>query len=185
MLQNIKEFIFPFLLRRKIGISIVTTVQDPKATVYWFIFISWILTLLWFHPRMMQIIDIASNPLEWISLVFFVLFVELAWLYGIYNLAIVLFALYYKHETKSETSIVSVSSSKTPQVAILYTTCNDFSEPSAESCVKQDYTNYKVFLLDDSSDLDYQNRVDSFARKYPGKVEVVRRKTEKDLRLEI
>lgn len=179
MLQNIKEFIFPFFLKGETEKSRVTTVHEPKSTVYWFIFVSWILALLWFHPRMIQIIDIATNPLEWGSLVFFVVFVELAWLYGIYNLAIVLFALYYKLETKSETGIVPSLTSQLPDVAILYTTCNDFSESSAESCVKQDYDNYRVYLLDDSSDYEYQKRIDLFARKYPGKVEVVRRKDRK------
>ena len=39
-----------------------------------------------------------------------------------------------------------------PAVALLYTTCNDFVEQSLLSCLRQDYRNFSLYILDDSSD---------------------------------
>ncbi|GAG47004.1 unnamed protein product, partial [marine sediment metagenome] len=51
----------------------------------------------------------------------------------------------------------------------------DFVEESAESCVRQDYPAFTVYILDDSSDATCRRRVDSFASRYPDRVKVVRR----------
>jgi cellulose synthase/poly-beta-1,6-N-acetylglucosamine synthase-like glycosyltransferase len=59
-------------------------------------------------------------------------------------------------------------------VAVLYTTCNDFVEASALSCVRQQYSSFRVYILDDSTDLNYQRRIDKFAGCYAN-VRVVRR----------
>ena len=176
MIQLIKKI---FAFNSEVNNSIIdeaNSVKNPKPTIYLFIFTTWILTLIWFHPRMIKLMSIATTTFEWIVLAFFVFFVELAWLYGIYNLGIVLFSVYYRKINSSVQISAIPSNSDSPAVAILYTTCNDFSEPSAESCVRQNYPYYTVYLLDDSSDVEYQKRVDDFAKKYPGKVEVVRRK---------
>jgi cellulose synthase/poly-beta-1,6-N-acetylglucosamine synthase-like glycosyltransferase len=62
-----------------------------------------------------------------------------------------------------------------PAVAVLYTTCNDFSERSAQSCVDLSYTNFRVYILDDSDSPEMVARVDAFAAANPARVEVVRR----------
>ncbi|MEZ4893405.1 MAG: glycosyltransferase [Saprospiraceae bacterium] len=62
-----------------------------------------------------------------------------------------------------------------PAIALLYTTCNDFVEESVESCVRQHYNNYKVYILDDSSQQSFKDQVDAFAAEYPDRVTVVRR----------
>ena len=66
-----------------------------------------------------------------------------------------------------------------PDIAILYTTCNDFIEKSVQSCVDQDYKNFKVYILDDSRQPEYKLRIDTFASKYPKRVVVVRRPDKK------
>ncbi|MBU6374347.1 MAG: glycosyltransferase, partial [Alphaproteobacteria bacterium] len=62
-----------------------------------------------------------------------------------------------------------------PAVAVLYTTCDDFVERSAESCVALDYPNFHVYLLDDSRSEAARARVDAFAARHLESVTVVRR----------
>ncbi len=151
--------------------------QTPKAYLYIFIFGSWIGTVLWFHPRLIQLLDMAYDPISWLALRFFIAFVEFAWLYGMYNFGIIIFALIYRFFYKKidRASLPQISAEHAPPVAILYTTCNDFVLESVESCVQQDYPNYTVYLLDDSSDPIFQAKVDAFAAQYPHLTQVVRR----------
>ena len=150
-------------------------VQKPKATMYVFIFLTWIASLIWFEPRLLKLLDLASNPLQYFSLFIFIVFIDFAWLYGIYNIGIVAFAIRYKLSRKKAGATPALLLTSYPPVAILYTTCNDFMEASAESCIKQDYPDYKVYLLDDSTDESFKKKVDDFAAKDKERIVVVRR----------
>ncbi|MEQ1747475.1 MAG: glycosyltransferase family 2 protein, partial [Saprospiraceae bacterium] len=95
-----------------------------------------------------------------------------------YNVAVVGFAIFYQLRRKyaPPAPAVSLVAAETfPPVAILYTTCNDFVEESVVSCVQQDYPNFTVYMLDDSSDQHFKDLVDLFAARYPERVVVVRR----------
>lgn len=154
--------------------------NPPKPSLYLVILIVWAACVCWFHGRLIGLLSLANHPLEWASLLFFVIFVEFAWLYGIYNIALVGFAFWYKwRHKKKELALPIAPSSSVPAAAILYTTYNDFVEASALSCVQQDYPNYLVYLLDDSTDASYMSRVDRFAMRFPDKVIVVRREDRK------
>jgi len=147
----------------------------PRSTLYLAVFASWLASVAWFEPRLLQLLDMAYNVPSWTALVLFILFINFAWLYGLYNICIVGFALYYRFSGKAKQTVARAFSDNPPAVAILYTTCNDFVEESVRSCVRQDYPNYKVYMLDDSSDETFQRRIDDFAAEYPGLVTVVRR----------
>jgi cellulose synthase/poly-beta-1,6-N-acetylglucosamine synthase-like glycosyltransferase len=154
--------------------------NPPRPGLYISILGIWVLCIWWFHPRLISLLDLAHNPLEWSSLGFFVIFVEFAWLYGIYNLTMIAFAFSYKWTKPKQADLrFALKDREAPAVAILYTTYNDFVEASAESCVIQDYSNYTVYILDDSTDKTYMERVNSFASRFPDKVKVVRRKDRK------
>ncbi|TNE57780.1 MAG: glycosyltransferase [Bacteroidetes bacterium] len=151
----------------------------PKPTLYLVVFSVWIAALVWFQPRLLLLLDMAYNLPSQIALWLFVGFIDFAWLYGIYNVAIVSFALYYRIKNKvapaSGNLTATAASATFPPVAILYTTCNDFVEESVLSCVRQDYPNFTVYMLDDSSGQDYKDQVDAFAARFPGRVQVIRR----------
>ncbi|MDP5169244.1 MAG: glycosyltransferase [Bacteroidia bacterium] len=155
--------------------------NPPKGTLYATVLLMWIGSLVWFHPRLAGLMDMATGPATWLSLGFFIVFVEFAWLYGFYNLGIVIFALITKLQKRmaSTPGPIATTLEKWPSVAMLYTTCNDFVEVSAESCVAQAYPNFTVYILDDSNDPLYQARVDNFAERYPELVQVVRREDRK------
>ncbi|NOT51147.1 MAG: glycosyltransferase [Chitinophagaceae bacterium] len=166
------------LLRHSKKISISENpvkVQRPKASMYAFIFLTWVAALIWFEPRLIQLLSIATNPLEYFSLIVFIIFIDFAWLYGIYNIGIVAFAIHYKIARKKGGTMPVPVITSFPPVAILYTTCNDFVEASAISCLQQDYPNYKLYLLDDSTDQAYKKMVDEFAAQDKERIVVVRR----------
>ena len=93
--------------------------------LYVVIFLAWLCTLGWFHPRLVSILDLATTPWERGNLWFFIVFIELAWLYGLYNIFLVIFASLYKGQKKNIPPWLLFLLQE-PAVAILYTTCNDF-----------------------------------------------------------
>ena len=153
----------------------------PRPTLYLFVFAVWMAAVVWFQPRLLLLLDMAYNTPSWVALCLFVGFINFAWLYGIYNVSIVGFAIFYQIQRKWAPARIptppapAIPLENLPPVAILYTTCNDFVEESVLSCVQQDYPRYTVYILDDSSDAGYKQQVDRFARRYPGLVRVVRR----------
>lgn len=149
--------------------------KAPRPTLYLGIFAIWLATVIWFQPRLLMLLDMAYNPGSRLALWGFILFINFAWLYGIYNIGVVLFAIYYNRFGKQKKVTPTAVLTEYPPVAILYTTCNDFVEESVVSCVRQDYPNYTVYILDDSSDETYKQRVDEFASRYSGLVKVIRR----------
>lgn len=136
--------------------------------------IAWLTALIWFHPRLVSLLNLAESPLAWIALLFFIVFIELAWLYGLYNVGVIIAAAVYRARHRNSGPPPALPETP-PAVAILYTTYNDFVEASAESCITQNYPEFRVYLLDDSTDSAYQARVDAFAARYPAHVTVVRR----------
>ena len=152
------------------------TPKAPSPAMYLFIFGVWLAAIVWFQPRLFQLLDMAYNWPSRIALITFIFFIDFAWLYGVYNLTVIGFAAYYRFFSKKGTEqLAAIPLLSHPPIAILYTTCNDFVEASVLSCVQQDYPNYQVYILDDSSDAVCKMQVDQFAAQYPGLVQVVRR----------
>ena len=144
------------------------------------VFGMWVLALAWFHPRLWSLTDLAEGPWSRASIIYFVVFAEIAWLYGIYNLVLVGFAMWHRRGGSMLYRAAAQAADRAhgydmPAVAVLYTTCNDFDAASARSCVALEYPRFTVYLLDDSSDLQVRARVDAFAEAHIGRVVVVRR----------
>ncbi|GAB4413068.1 MAG: hypothetical protein OHK0039_19620 [Bacteroidia bacterium] len=149
-------------------------ISNPShPALYIAVLMLWAASLWWFHPRLASLLVMGTTPLAWASLFFFIVFIEFAWLYGMYNLAIVGFALWHRLRRPVAPPLPVLHTA--PPVAILYTTCNDFVWESATSCVQQDYPCFTVYVLDDSSDAAFRQQVDDFAAAYPDCVQVVRR----------
>jgi cellulose synthase/poly-beta-1,6-N-acetylglucosamine synthase-like glycosyltransferase len=145
----------------------------PSPAMYAAVFAVWLLALVWFHPRLAGLLHMATTPMGWAALAFFVAFTELAWLYGLFNVGVLVFAAVYRRTRVRQPHPPAFDPA--PAVALLYTTCNDFVEKSALSCVNQEYPAFTVYILDDSSSAVYRNQVDRFAARHPGNVRVVRR----------
>ncbi len=155
-----------------------TATPSPGArpTLYLAIFAAWGASLAWFHPRLLSLLGLAHGAFATGAVLFFILFTELAWLYGFYNVGVVLFA--WVHQRRRRVHGVRLPPplpADPPAVALLYLTCNDFVEESAVSCLHQDYPHWTLYLLDDSSDPEARARVDAFAARHGERVRVVRR----------
>jgi cellulose synthase/poly-beta-1,6-N-acetylglucosamine synthase-like glycosyltransferase len=152
--------------------------EAPNPAMYITIFVVWVAALIWYQPRLLMLLDMAYSMPSRMAIWVFIFFIDFAWLYGIYNICVVGFAFLYRFVGKSlfaKTTYTSTIASTQPPIAILYTTCNDFVEESVVSCVRQDYPNYTVYILDDSSRQEFKDRIDAFAAQYPDLVKVVRR----------
>jgi hypothetical protein len=128
------------------------------------IFGVWLLSLMWFGPRLIDLV--LSFEGFWIraTLTYFAVFSTIAWLYGLYNVAVVAFSFVYRRWLSN---LTGPTSALTPPVAVLYTCCNDFVEASVMSCLQMDYPAYRLFLLDDSSDPRSRDRLMNSRRAMP------------------
>lgn len=86
------------------------------------------------------------------------------------------YALFHKKINKEYTKIKEIPFDKdsSPHVLLLYCTCNDFNKEALSKSMKQDYSNFKTIILDDSSNKKYLDEIDSFKNLHDN-VEVVRR----------
>jgi cellulose synthase/poly-beta-1,6-N-acetylglucosamine synthase-like glycosyltransferase len=137
----------------------------------------WVASLAWFNPRLLSLLLLPgaeSIPAK-ITLILFMLCLDIFWLFGSYHIVIFLFSLLPKNKTLIRSFVAAVE----PRVAILYVTRNDFQYEAAYSCVEQDYGSYHVFILDDSTDKDYMTEVDRFQSQFSDKISVIRRATRK------
>ena len=150
-------------------------VHRPLSSFYLTVFGLWALSLWWFHPRMWSLMALATDATSTAALLLFISFTYVAWLYAFYNVAVVIFAPIYGRFYRHRDQIDAPLPQHRPQVALLYTTCNDFDEKSVQSCLAQDYGHFTVYILDDSSDEQLKREIDRFAVMHPQRVKVVRR----------
>lgn len=139
---------------------------------HWFfasIVVSWVACTWHFNPRLLSLLRPDDALPAVVALLIFVALLDLFWLYGIYHCAFFLYRI-VPHERP-----VTVPRADAPAVALLYTTCNDFSERAASSCLRQSHGRCHLFLLDDSTDPARMAAVDRFAASRPGRATVVRR----------
>jgi cellulose synthase/poly-beta-1,6-N-acetylglucosamine synthase-like glycosyltransferase len=101
-----------------------------------------------------------------------ILWINLVWFYGVFHLGNVLFSFL----SQPIPTRLPSSSEKFDGVAILYTTRNDFCHEAAESCIKQDYPNFTVYILDDSTCPKEQAKIEAFCREHAECCTLVRRK---------
>ncbi len=146
--------------------------REKSPYLFLAVFGAWAFALGYFGPRMFSLLDLASGGFAYASIAFFAVFAQVAWLYGFYNIAVVVFAA-IERSTRAPLNFPSLRT--TPSVAVLYTTCDDFVERSAASCVSIDYPDYHVYILDDSRTDAAKAQVDAFAERHLGRVTVVRR----------
>lgn len=86
------------------------------------------------------------------------------------------YALLHKKLDKryAEVKEVTIDPKNAPRVLLLYCTCNDFNASALSACAKQDYSNFKTVILDDSNKFEYIKEINKYRMQHP-EVEVVRR----------
>src|ERR1700683_14624 len=114
---------------------------------------------------------IRSSWLERTILVTVAGWLGLTCFYASYHLVSFLFSM----AVRVKGSQVPRNFESTPPVAILYPCMNDLRERSLETCMAQNYPDYAVFVLDDSTSSGEQHRVEAYRRRNCDRLSVIRR----------
>ncbi len=73
---------------------------NRSPLMFLLIFSAWLAVLAWFGPRLIESLDAAQGPVSRFALGYFVVFIPIAWLYGIYNLSVVMFSVVYRLQNR-------------------------------------------------------------------------------------
>ena len=73
----------------------------------------------------------------------------------------------------------SKTNSRSPSVAVLYVTCDDFIPECCQSCIEQDYENFRVLICDDSRMPKYKEMVRRFYTEHASRCSLITRSTNK------
>lgn len=131
-----------------------------KSTIYKIIISVWLLLLLLSFNDLIRPIYQSRSRSGIITFIVILatLFVSYFWLNGIKDIVYTLyFYLFHRHKSNNQIS------NRKPLVDIVYVTCNDFNEGSLLRSIKQDYTNCRVIILDDSTRIEYICKINKFA----------------------
>lgn len=133
----------------------------------------WMLPLIGYGSRLVQLVATSRTVVELVLLVLYCAMLIIFWLLSAYYVAITLFSFL----SKPLPSPPPNPGGEWPQVAILYPTCNDFQPEAATTCLNQDYPDFHLFLLDDSTKDEFRAVVDAFHKAHSRMTTVVRRPT--------
>ena len=143
-----------------------------SAKLYVYMIFAWLVLLaLSFKDFYYSFRRVGNNYVLFILLVMNTLFICYFWLNGMKEIFYVFF--YWKNKNK----IIKIPRKKitdNPKVILLYCTCNDFNADSLAKSMKQKYSNFETYILDDSKDKEYIKTVNAFAKE--NNVKVIRRK---------
>lgn len=133
----------------------------------------WVLSLAYYGPRLWQLVATSRTVVELALLSTYCAMLITFWLLTAYYIAVVLFSFI----PIPLPSLPAHPDSEWPAVAILYPTCNDFQPEATTSCLNQDYPNFHLFLLDDSTEDEFHAAVEAFHAAHRERTTIVRRPT--------
>jgi cellulose synthase/poly-beta-1,6-N-acetylglucosamine synthase-like glycosyltransferase len=142
-----------------------------SSRLYKYILAVWVVLVAVSLPAVVGQLEIAFSKSSVFGalLVISSLFVFYFWLNGVKDLV---YTFYY-YLSRKGLPIPAYTLGRIPKIVMVYATCDDFSEESLQRSLSQEYENYTVVILDDSSQVEYKSRVDQFASEY--ELRVVRR----------
>ena len=148
------------------------SIQDQKSSLMYKLFIATVFALfVYLNPRMLALLIGNEALTAKLFLILFFILLNLFWIFGIHYLFLIVFSL--KKVSKVE---YEINKFKTPpKVAICYVTKNDFQKTAIESCLNQNYKNFHVYILDDSTDKEYKEEIDNITEE-KSNLTVLRRK---------
>ncbi|EKD26515.1 MAG: polysaccharide synthase [uncultured bacterium] len=128
---------------------------------------------LYFTPRLLSFLVVAENWYSFVGVLLFVFIFNLFFYYLVFNIMVIIFSNITKDKKTNQIlpAIVNTNSS----VAILYLTKDDFKESACLSCVNQKYSNFRVFILDDSTQKENIEKIDFFESQHSSVVQIIRR----------
>jgi len=128
----------------------------------------WLVSLWVFGKSLIQPFAQVNNAFQAAVLALYTLMIAFFWFLSAYYISVL--AAYFLFRTcKPERALVR------GRVAVMYTVCNDFKLAAAETCANQDYDDFHMFVLDDSTSEEERGKVDAFQSLHPERVTVIRR----------
>lgn len=161
--------------------------MKKRGTVYLIIISLWIGALAVLGFALFNIIKgiNETNVIKYISIIILLvintLVLGILWLGSIKDFIFSLtYAFKHKKLEKEYQKIkdVEISKKNEPRVLLLYCTCNDFNPSALSKSSRQDYSNFKVVILDDSTQNEYISLINKYKFQHSN-VEVVRRNDHK------
>jgi len=155
--------------------------MKKKSSVYHTIIITWLLLSIagvYSFIENIKSIYTEINIFLLILLTLNILFILYFWLSGTKDIVYILFYYLKKNKIKKkENDLLQqelTDSFQNAKILLLYCTCDDFNSDSLLKSMEQNYHNFNTFILDDSKDDYYKEKIDLFAQE--NTVSVVRRK---------
>lgn len=167
--HKIRSLHYDIILNTLKAFDVVRQRIKKSNWIYSGVILVWVFCLIYFNPKLFAVLNSTDSLTAKVFFIIFVFFLNLFWLYGIFHF----FFLIYKIFSKK--SPAPAKTAHFPGVAILYTTRNDFQKKALLSCIKQDYPNFHVYILDDSTDETFKVKIDHFHQVHPQRTTVVRR----------
>jgi len=142
--------------------------------MYLVILAVWLVSVVLLAINASFIYDMPESATLWTLAVLAAICLAIFWFYALYHYGLVFFRQIGKMKPGAEKEETRTGF---PDIAVLYTTVDDFRYDAALSCVNQDYPNFHVFLICASQSQWGRDKVDEFHRDFPQKTTIVRRES--------
>jgi len=143
--------------------------------MYLLILVLWLASLVGLGINATFAYGMPGSIALWVLVVFASICLAIFWFYGLYHYALVAFRRIGRIKLGVEGEEKEESRAGFTNIALLYTTVDDFRYSAALSCVNQDYPNFHVFLIDVSQSQEGRGQVDEFHRSFPQRTTIIRR----------
>lgn len=145
--------------------------MEKKPYLYYALFLTFSVLLVFHLPPLSFNIPLTPHFAIFVLYSFyFIPMILYFWINGLKDIFITIFSLFYKDKIRKNYSIFR----RKPLVDVLYCCYNDFDWNSCASALRLSYPNYRLVILDDSTEPEVKKTIDEFAELF--KVKVVRRK---------
>ena len=148
--------------------------KSPLMVITWLVLTVGAAILL--DGRLFVLFGLSTSLVVKVLIGYVIFWMHVVWFYGAYHLVSVAFSLAILAHRRKPEAVQKASVGQQDKVAVLYTTMNDFCLEAAASCLHQQYENFHVYLLDDSTLTEERAKVDQFHAAHPERTTVVRRK---------
>ena len=147
--------------------------------IYTIIIICWLLLIATFcYDLEKPLITSYHKDLEtFVTVLVATLFICYFWLNGLKDIIYTLYFYRFFNKRVLNRKIEGIQPHKNPSIDLVYCTHNDFTPESLLASMKQDYSNYQVIILDDSTDPLKIEEIKKFSKQYG--VRIIRRDTRK------
>lgn len=133
---------------------------------------TWIVTFALFIPEYIIVIRQCDDLFVATAASLAIFWINVAELFALYHLVSFLSSLCVRRRV---TLSLGEGGKESPRVAIFYLCMNDFDESAFRSCIDLDYTNCRIFVLDDSTNAEESRRIDEIVGAYQERACVIRR----------